>query len=63
MSDAMSDLINLAIEQKPIDFQNAFNDIMSTKITSAVSAVKDQLSKDVFSGLVSLDDQEEVEEE
>jgi hypothetical protein len=63
MSDAMSDLINLASEQKPIDFQNAFNDIMSTKIASAVSAVKDQLSKDVFSGLVSSDDQEEVEEE
>jgi len=63
MSDAMSDLINFASEQKPIDFQNAFNDIMSTKIASAVSAVKDQLSKDVFSGLVSSDDQEEVEEE
>jgi hypothetical protein len=63
MSDTMSDLINFASEQKPIDFQNAFNDIMSTKVAAAVSTHRDQLSKNVFSGLVSVDDQEEVEEE
>ena len=60
----MFDLINFADEQKPIDFENAFNDLMSSKIASAVSARKDQLARGIFSNQVEPEsDQEGVEEE
>jgi hypothetical protein len=53
----VQDLIYHSYEQKPIEFQNAFNTLMSDKITAAVNDRKMEVAQTMFR------DQQEYEEE
>ena len=52
----VQDLISLSYEQKPIEFQNAFNSLMSDRITSAINDKKIEVAQSMYN------DHEEVEE-
>ena len=52
----VQDLISLSYEQKPIEFQNAFNSLMSDKITAAINDKKIEVAQSMYN------DHEEVEE-
>lgn len=49
MSDyTVTDLIKYSIEQKPVDFEAAFNDLIADKIQSAVDARKVEIAQGMF---------------
>lgn len=50
MSDKydINDLVNAAVSQKPIDFNNVFNDIIVSKIENAISNKKLELAQNMF---------------
>ena len=52
----VQDLISLSYEQKPIEFQNAFNSLMSDRIASAINDKKIEVAQSMYN------DHEEVEE-
>ena len=52
----VQDLISLSYEQKPIEFQNAFNSLMSDRITAAINDKKIEVAQSMYN------DHEEVEE-
>ena len=43
-----TDLIVHTLEQKPIDFQQTFDDLLRNRLQDAVQAKKMELAKDVF---------------
>jgi hypothetical protein len=43
------DLISLAYDQKPIEFQNAFNTLISDRIAQAVDVKKIEVAMSMFS--------------
>jgi hypothetical protein len=57
----VQDLISLSYEQKPIEFQQAFNDLLSDRIASAVSARKVEIASSLYSGETDEYDDEEEE--
>lgn len=44
----VSDLIVSAIEQKPLDFENAFNDLVVDKIRDAVEQKKIDIAQQMY---------------
>lgn len=44
----VQDLISLSYEQKPIDFQDAFNALIADKIASAIDARKVEVAQSMF---------------
>jgi len=58
---SVQDLISLSYEQKPIEFQQAFNDLLSDRIASAVSARKVEIASSLYSGETDEYDDEEEE--
>lgn len=59
------DLINLSFEQKPVDFQNAFNSVMNNKISSAIDDKKLEVAQTMFNNYSdeSETDQEDQEQD
>lgn len=55
----ISDLIGFALDGKPVEFQNTFNDIVSDRLTVAVDARKTEVAQSVFSDAPA----EEIEQE
>lgn len=53
----VQDLISLSYEQKPIDFQQAFDSLMLDRISKAVENRKVEIASSMFN------DQEEIESE
>ena len=64
---SVQDLISLSYDQKPIDFQNAFNSIIKDRLADAVSDKKLEMAQTVFTGpddhLDDDDDNAEIEDE
>jgi len=58
---SVQDLISLSYEQKPIEFQQAFNDLLSNRIADAVSARKVEIASSLYSGETDEYDDEEEE--
>ena len=54
----VTDLVNSALEQKPVDFQATFNNMLRDKISDAVAQRKLDLAS-----TIALDEPEEVEDE
>jgi len=54
----ITDLISLSFDQKPVDFQNAFNSIMSDKISAAIDDKKLEVAQTMFNY-----DDEEIDDE
>lgn len=46
----VSDLIVSAVEQKPVEFETAFNDIMTDKIAAAVDEYRNNVAQNMFNG-------------
>lgn len=46
----ISDLINFSSQQKPIEFENAFNSLMVDRVAAAVDQKKIEVAKSMFSG-------------
>lgn len=44
----VTDLIVSAVEQKPFDFENAFNDLIVDKIHSAIEAKKVEVAQQMY---------------
>jgi hypothetical protein len=42
------DLISAALEQKPIDFENAFNDILVNKLNDAIAIKKVEIAQGIY---------------
>ena len=59
MGPGVSDLVASAIDQKPLEFQQTFNDLLRNRISDAVQARKFELA----SGLASSEPEPESEPE
>ena len=46
----VTDLISSALEQKPVDFQTAFNDILLDRVRNAIDIKKNEVSQKMFGG-------------
>lgn len=57
----LSDLVVSAIEQKPLDFETAFNDIMVDRIRTAVENKKVEIAQQMYN--YDPDDVADTEEE
>ena len=59
----VSDLVSLSYEQKPIEFQNAFDSLIKDRIADAIDDKKLEIAQTVFSGpdAAEDDDDENVE--
>ena len=53
----VQDLISLSYDQKPVDFQHAFNTLMSDKVATAINNAKVEVAQTMFK------DQQEEEAE
>lgn len=64
---AVSDLVSLSYDQKPIEFQQAFDSLVKDRLADAIADKKLEIAKTVFSGpddyLDDDDDNAEVEDE
>lgn len=57
----VTDLLNFAHEQKPIDFENAFKSIMADKMVAAIDAKKLEVASSLYASAEETDSEEEVE--
>ena len=46
----VTDLISSALEQKPVDFQTAFNDILLDRVRNVIDIKKNEVSQKMFGG-------------
>lgn len=58
----ISDLIVSAIEQKPLDFENAFNDLVVDKIRDAVEQKKIDIAQQMYGYEPEEEEELDVEE-
>ena len=58
----LTDLVVSAIEQKPLDFETAFNDIIVDRIRDAVEAKKVEVAKQMYGYEAEPDDAETEED-
>lgn len=54
----VSDLVVSAIDQKPIEFENAFNSIVTDRIATAVNDRKIEVSNSMFGGQQDINPEE-----
>lgn len=54
----VTDLIKLSAEQKPIDFEQAFNSLMVDRVQLAVDAKKVEVAQSVFASQDEAEDEE-----
>lgn len=59
----MTDLINSALEQKPLDFENAFDDLIVGRIQSAIHDKKVAIAQQMYGYNPSEEDLEDNSEE
>lgn len=70
--ERITDLIGFAVDKKPSEFQQTFNDIVTDRLAHAIDTWKQDLAKDVFNEppeeteepeTVEVDNEPEEEEE
>ena len=57
----VTDLLNFAHEQKPIDFENAFKSVMADKMVAAIDAKKLEVASSLYSSAEETEEDETVE--
>ena len=57
------DLVSLSYDQKPVEFQDAFNTVLADKITSTIDNYKVDIAQTVFARPVEDDSNDQYEEE
>jgi len=55
----IADIIKASYEEKPVDVQAAFNDIMQTKMAAAIDAKRDEIASTMYGS--SEEDEEDFE--
>lgn len=62
---SVQDLISTAFEQKPVDFENAFNSLIVDRLAAAVETKKIDVAQSMFADQASSEDysSDETEEE
>lgn len=58
----VTDLLNFAHEQKPLDFETAFKSVMADKMVAAIDAKKLEVASSLYSSTEEVDDSEETVE-
>lgn len=58
----MQDLVSATLNQKPIDFSNAFGALMVDRLNDAVAERKTEIAKSMFSPAVETDESENDED-
>jgi hypothetical protein len=58
----MQDLVSATLNQKPIDFSNAFGSLMVDRLNDAVAEKKMEIAKAMFSPAVETDESENDED-
>jgi len=58
----VTDLLNFAHEQKPLDFENAFKGVMADKMMAAIDAKKLEIASSLYSSTEETNDEEETDE-
>ena len=59
----INDLIASTLEQKPIDFENAFRDVLVDKLNDAIAAKKIEIAQRIYSNDNEVETEEETSEE
>jgi len=59
----IADLIAYALDAKPLEFQNTFNDIVTDRLVQAVSDQKTEIAATIFDDPVTPSDEVTVEKE
>jgi hypothetical protein len=59
---SVQDLISLSYEQKPLDFQNAFDSLMTGKIAAAIDNRKMEIAQSMFNDQPPSEDYESEQE-
>lgn len=59
---SVQDLISLSYEQKPLDFQNAFDSLMAGRIADAISNRKIEIAQSMFGDQPPSEDYESEQE-
>lgn len=57
----IQDLINFSADQKPIEFADAFKDVIADRLAAAVDTRKFELASSLYNGRDDDDDQEELD--
>jgi len=60
---SVQDLISLSYEQKPLEFQNAFDSLLANRIAIAVDNRKMEIAQSMFNDQPQSEDYEESEQE
>ena len=60
---SVQDLIKFSYNQQPIDFENAFNSLVTDKIAMAIDTKKKELAGSMFNGYVPEDDSTDIIDE
>ena len=55
----VTDLLNLAHDQKPIDFEDAFKSLMADKMMAAIDTKKVEIASSLYSAAEETDEAEE----
>jgi len=58
----MSDLVVAAAQQKPLDFENAFNDLIVDRISTAINDKKIQIAQQMYGYNADSSDEDNSEE-
>ena len=54
-----SDLVRFSLDQKPIEFEDAFKSVITDKIASAIEDRKSEMARTVFSSAVHAETEQE----
>jgi len=57
----VTDLLNFAHEQKPLDFETAFKSVMADKMVAAIDAKKLEVASSLYSSAEESEEEETVE--
>jgi len=58
----IADIIKASYEEKPVDVQAAFNDIMQTKMAAAIDAKRDEIANSIYGSSEEGDEDFEYDE-
>jgi len=59
----LSDLINFSSNQKPIEFETAFKDLLTGKVEAAINDKKVDIAQSMFNPSIDVSDENEQETE
>ena len=62
IENTLADLVRFSSEQKPIEFGNAFNSLIASRIETAIDAKKIEVAKGMFNPSLEADEEDSEQE-